>query len=625
MPFLADLGAQMQTNHPKDYSGIAAFVLCIMLLMAGVWLAGQQVRLSFFPPHTSVKLSPQDLAQSQNQFGDVQEDISKTFTSEYSNTTGIESDLRSTAKEYLAEGKYQSALAAAKAYYNIAELRKTKDAVNLVATVAAKVRGPETAEAFRKAQLADNAISPSTDVANVNDLLRSIPLESSQYEQAIQVLSDKCETAGAQIACGNSLLLADRPTDARMCFELALQLIVKNIGRTEELSEEREAAHALDGIARAIRDEDSSAFRADGFALTMRARSIAQATDQGAVTLAMSDPIRNAASQMSTSGIFDRDPVFNSLRSDEKSYAEASFGPDVDTSQSAQLAGATIARGSNLVSFASPEDPWVKAAGDPALSSWLREWQRTKYGGDSLEDRRAELKQILAKSPLSSLALVGIGRAISFQTADEWTEGALYAAAIPQAQRELARYSVGANETRPILDALYSVKSKLWKLVDGGDRTFTGVLYSLNCDLIHWIPEEDSNLRDARFHGFVGRAECLWAMGKYEDAMIAANSIDTTSASPQEKLGVAWIRGLALFSNGRYAPAISQFQAVAADPTYQYSDQACPFLVICLARSGRNDEANSRLDDWIKRCHPNLDQVKNVLARIGPAPVGLSG
>src|SRR5271170_5969186 len=127
-----NLEPTVQTNHSKDYSGIAAFVLCVLLLMAGVWLAGQQLRQSFFPGRTSVKLSPQDLVLSANQSGEIQEDISKTFTSEYSNTGRIESDLRSRVKEYLAQGKYESALAAAKSYYNVAELRKTRDAVNLV-------------------------------------------------------------------------------------------------------------------------------------------------------------------------------------------------------------------------------------------------------------------------------------------------------------------------------------------------------------------------------------------------------------------------------------------------------------------------------------------------------------
>jgi hypothetical protein len=241
-----------------------------------------------------------------------------------------------------------------------------------------------------------------------------------------------------------------------------------------------------------------------------------------------------------------------------------------------------------------------------------------------LPDRRAQLLQLLGKTRLSCLSLISIGRAISFQSMDDWTEAAFYATAALHGHRELAGYPDGANESRPIIDALNSVQSRLWKIIDGGDLTFVDALYSLNCDLVRWIPADDSDLQDARAYGLIGRAECLWAMGKNDDAVSAAESIDTASMSAQEKQAAAWIYGLTLFSKDRFSEAINQFQVIATDPSYKYSEDAYRFLIVSLARCARTDEANGRLDDWIRRYHPNSQQVKSVLARMGIAPAALS-
>ena len=116
----------------------------------------------------------------------------------------------------------------------------------------------------------------------------------------------------------------------------------------------------------------------------------------------------------------------------------------------------------------------------------------------------------------------------------------------------------------------------------------------------------------------------LWLTGKNDAAVAAAESIDTTSMSTAEKRAASWIRGLSLFSTGRFSEAISQFQDLASDPTYKNSEEACRFLVVCLARFARPEEANDRLDEWIRHYRPSTDQVKNVMDRMGITPVGLS-
>jgi tetratricopeptide (TPR) repeat protein len=368
-----------------------------------------------------------------------------------------------------------------------------------------------------------------------------------------------------------------------MCFELALQLVAKsNNAKTSAAVRTQEAQRALDGVARTIRDENDFALPADAFVLTMRTRAIAQARGGGNRAIVMTDPVCEAAAELAPSGMLN-----GSL---------------------------------SLASLQSPEDPYIKAANDPSLSAWLNEWQRSRIDVAMLPDRRPQLLQLLGKTRLSCLTLISIGRAISFQSMDDWTEAAFYATAALHGHGELAGYPDGANESRPIIDAFDSVQSRLWKVIDGGDLTFIDALYSLNCDLVRWIPANDGDLQDARAYGLIGRAECLWAMGKNDDAISAAESIDVTSMSIQEKQAAAWIYGLTLFSKDRFSEAIDQFQVVAADPSYKYCEDAYRFLIVSLARSARTDEANYRLDEWIRRYHPNSQQVKSVLARMEIAP-----
>jgi len=500
----------------------------------------------------------------------------------------IEPQQQSMVKQLLREGNYEKALVAAKSYYNVVGLSKTEDAVKLMAEVLTKARGKTIGTAFCKVQLNDT-MPIAEIIAPVigNRVLQSIRIDSSVYDQAIEKLRDNSYSISAQLGCGNLLLLSDRPAEARMCFELALQLVAKsNNGKMSESVRSREAMRGWDGIARTIRDENDSALPADVFVRTIRARAMAQATAVGGTGLVMPEPIRDGANKLMESGIFKDDP--------------------------------------GLASFQSPEDPCAKAANDPRLSSWLSKWQSNKDDDAMLRDHRIELQQILGKSNLPCLTLVGIGRAISFQSKDDWTESALYATAALHGHTELAAYPIGASKTRPIIDALNSVQSRLWKITDEGDLTFAEAQYTLNCDLVRWISDNDDDLRDARAYGLVGMAECLWLTGKNDAAVAAAESIDTTLMSIAEKRAASWIRGLSLFSTGRFSEAISQFQAVASDPTYKYSEEACRFLIVCLARSARTDEANDRLDEWIRHYRPSADQVKNVMDRMGIAPVGLS-
>lgn len=553
----------MASNRPSIFSKITPFVGIFLFTIAGLCLCGYQLQQLLSDGRVSAAIASSSLlGRSINGIGP---------TSKPSAVSSIEAQQRSAVKQLMADGKYEMALAAAKSYYNVVELRKSEEAVRVLAAVLVRARGPKVAETFREEQMLESPPFPTTGATSEGEsILQTIRIDSSVYDKTIKELRDKSQSTSAQLECGDLLLVADRPVEARTCFELVLQLVAKSAN-----GKSREARHAWDGIARSIRDEDGSILRADAFAIAMRKRAMDQAMGLGSVAVVMPSSVREGAAELAPSGILNRDV--------------------------------------NLASYRSPEDPCEKAAGDPSLVSWLFDWQRTKADTASLQDRRTELQQILGKTPLTSLSLITIGRTISFQSNDDWTEATFYAAAISHGSMELTHFPNGAAESRQIIDALSSIRTRLWKLVDGGDRTFVNVLYELNCDLVRWIPANDRDLRDARVHGFIGGAECLWAMGRIDDAVSAAEAIDTASMTEEEKQGVAWIRGLALFSKGRFSDAINQFRLVASDPNNKYAEIASRLLIVSLARSASADEANSRFEEWVRRYHPNVEQVASVL------------
>jgi tetratricopeptide (TPR) repeat protein len=475
-------------------------------------------------------------------------------------------------KTLTAEGHYERALAAAKSYYNVVDLAKTKSAINVMTTALARARGKALAIEFEQSQIPNirggQKLNRSPRQA---DILRTIAVDSSCYEPAIQELRDKTDDIEAMIGCGNLLLLADRPQEAQQYFEFALQLAARGTA-----GKPVKARHALEGIARAIRVEDGSSRRADALVLSLSRPIPVRFNIPDSSIMAR---VHVAAARVVTSGIFDHDLT--------------------------------------LVSCESPEDPAVKACGDARLANWLNRWRQTKFNTRIPKDRQDQVQQLLEDTPLSCLTLISIGRAISMQSIDDWTAAAFYASAAKQGDKELRAFPPGAPQARPILVALNSAKPTLWAIVDDGDRNFVNALYILNSDLIHWVSDDDSSLRDAKAHGFVGAAECLWVMGKNDEALSAAQSIDTSSMNDEEKRAVAWIRGLTLYSAEQFSAAADQFRIVASYPDSKYTENASSLLAVSLARSQNIREANTAFDDWVRRYHPKVQNAAQVLDRMG--------
>jgi tetratricopeptide (TPR) repeat protein len=505
----------------------------------------------------------------------------------------------------MAQGQYEMALSEAKSLYNVSALAKTSDAVKLMASVLAKARGYAIADQFRREQSSNKLSHLGLGATGPGGgILRTIAVDSSIYEKAIQQRQDKTDNLDSVIGCGNLLLLADRPRDAQECFEFALQLAAR--GKDGKLAKMR---IAIEGIARAIRDEDGSALRADAFVMSMKGK--------GSTSLfpVVSSKFPDALDP----ALMGHAPVLPNM-------------PDSSISARAHAAAAAVVPSGifngdlELRNCESPEDPSVKASGDARLSAWLGEWQSTTFRSDNLKERRSELQQLLKDTPLSCLTLVGIARAISLQSNDDWTAAAFYAAAAWRGDKELRSYPAGSREARPILVALNSAKPTLWTVVDGGDRNFVDALYVLNSDLVQWISDNESSLRDAKAHGLVGAAECLWVWGKYDEALLAAQSIDTASMNDSEKRAVAWILGLALYSTDHFSDAATQFRVVASDQEFKYAESASSLLAVSLARSQRPQEANLAFDQWVRLYHPKIENAARVLDLMGMAnAIGQAG
>jgi hypothetical protein len=164
----------------------------------------------------------------------------------------------------LALGKSQDALQAAKSYYNVCYMKNTNDAINLVAQCLAACH-PESTEIVREfrteqsgagANNADSGTQPTP-------MLQSVTVDATPYNDAINKWNAKSTISGKfydYFPYGNLLLLADRGQDAQKVFTQLYQLATTQ----DELND------AAEGIARSMRAEDGTVFRANAWLLSLQ-------------------------------------------------------------------------------------------------------------------------------------------------------------------------------------------------------------------------------------------------------------------------------------------------------------------------------------------------------------------
>lgn len=152
------------------------------------------------------------------------------------------------AQALLAEGKNEQALSAAKGYYNVCPMKSSSDAIELIAVCLINARSDDRgiARKFKTQQVAAaSATQPATapDSMSADNVLGTITIDPKPYDDAIANYAFK--DYDNLLAKGNLLLLADKPRDARACFETA-----------SDLAEgQKQLSQAIESIARAIRAE----------------------------------------------------------------------------------------------------------------------------------------------------------------------------------------------------------------------------------------------------------------------------------------------------------------------------------------------------------------------------------
>jgi hypothetical protein len=167
-------------------------------------------------------------------------------------------------KALLALNKSEEALEAAKSFYNVCPMQKTNDAVNLVAQCLAACHPNDlqivsefrTEQSGAGANNADSGTQPAP-------MLQSVQIDPTLYNTAIgkwnaqSTLSSKFYDF---VAYANLLLMADRGQDAQKVFTQLYQLATTQ----DELND------AAEGIARSMRAEDGTVFRANAWLLSLQ-------------------------------------------------------------------------------------------------------------------------------------------------------------------------------------------------------------------------------------------------------------------------------------------------------------------------------------------------------------------
>jgi tetratricopeptide (TPR) repeat protein len=240
---------------------------------------------------------------------------------------------------------------------------------------------------------------------------------------------------------------------------------------------------------------------------------------------------------------------------------------------------------------------------DPKVVEWLRIWRDDATVAENADEAvHNRLTEMLDGSPLRWDSLFKIGQAVADVSADSPTAAVFVRAAVLRADKQLQAIAPGSDEAKPILIAMNDSRRLLWAAADYySDRDALETLATINADLVKWVSKGDPTLEDARRHGMIGVGECMFALGQVQGSIPALLALDTNGMTDNEKLGVAWIRGLALFSVGRYAQAAEQFRQVAKNPSYQYSRDASELAVYSFARQGNSVDAVEAYNVWQKR------------------------
>jgi len=158
---------------------------------------------------------------------------------------------------WLAAGKAKEALSHAHSLFNVVSLQGTERALILLTECDKAVHGEDVPrlKRWRTEQIRGATTRPVDQVEPTSSLVLDIPIDGSPYGQKIeQMVSDDEQTL---LGKGNLLLLAGRPKEARTVFQSLV-----DAGGDKNLNT---------NVARAIRAEDGTVGRANGYMLDVYA------------------------------------------------------------------------------------------------------------------------------------------------------------------------------------------------------------------------------------------------------------------------------------------------------------------------------------------------------------------
>jgi hypothetical protein len=185
------------------------------------------------------------------------------------NSDFVESAERARSQAFLAEHRFAEALSAAKSYYNVARLKDSSDAINLVSQCLAlgKPDDPTAAKRFKRQQIAWASADPSSQPSSAatqpsaalgDPVLPGIQADSKPFEAA--AAASQLFEYPDFVASGNLLLLCGKAKEARDIFQ-----------RAEGLAPDNKGAEAIENVARAIRAEAGCVGPANAYILAARA------------------------------------------------------------------------------------------------------------------------------------------------------------------------------------------------------------------------------------------------------------------------------------------------------------------------------------------------------------------
>lgn len=176
----------------------------------------------------------------------------------------LERPLAIRAQAYLAAGQPQQALASAKSLYNVSRMEGTANALRILTKClqAAYPQDRDLIIRFRDEQLAGASPATTQPSAAKSSVLSAIKVDGAVYEKPLGkdlVPSPIEEDFATLTRMGNLLLLADRPEDAKPCFEQAYRFC-----NAEQLPA------ATESLARVMKAQDGTIRRANAFLLALR-------------------------------------------------------------------------------------------------------------------------------------------------------------------------------------------------------------------------------------------------------------------------------------------------------------------------------------------------------------------